>query len=308
MDIETAKRVFGLSSRCYSQDDLKKKYKILALKLHPDKNGNTLEATQAFQSMNQAYSVLMLQIDKTSVGEMYSDSENYSNIFFNYIKTFFKMKDNDTDFLINILNDIIHNYASISFNAMLESMEPSTLLKLHETLEKYHAVIKMDNEIFEEIIHAINIKIKTHNIIILNPSLKDVIQNNISVVRVEDAVFYVPLWHSELHYRTESTNQRNYLIVKCIPVLPDHVSIDTNNELHVDVTADVKELIKSKDGLMSIKLFENENIVLNIKDLNILSHQTIVLKNNPLALPVISLTDIYDVSTKSLIYVHVRLI
>jgi hypothetical protein len=191
---------------------------------------------------------------------------------------------------------------------MLESMEPSTLLKLHETLEKYHAVIKMDNEIFEEIIHAINIKIKTHNIIILNPSLKDVIQNNISVVRVEDAVFYVPLWHSELHYRTESTNQRNYLIVKCIPVLPDHVSIDTNNELHVDVTADVKELIKSKDGLMSIKLFENENIVLNIKDLNILSHQTIVLKNNPLALPVISLTDIYDVSTKSLIYVHVRLI
>jgi len=59
---------------------------------------------------------------------------------------------------------------------------------------------------------------------------------------------------------------------------------------------------------MSIKLFENENIVLNIKDLNILSHQTIVLKNNSLALPVISLTDIYDVSTKSLIYVHVRLI
>ena len=142
----------------------------------------------------------------------------------------------------------------------------------------------------------------------MNPSLKDVIQNNISVVRVEDAVFYVPLWHSELHYRTESTNQHKYLIVKCIPVLPDHVSIDTNNELHVDVTADVKELIKSKDGLMSIKLFENENIVLNIKDLNILSHQTIVLKNNPLALPVISLTDIYDVSTKSLIYVHVRLI
>ena len=79
-----------------------------------------------------------------------------------------------------------------------------------------------------------------NNIIVLNPSLKDVLQNHISVLQHANQTFYVPLWHSELHYRVDLDKQ---LIVKCMPVLPDHMSIDVNNELHIDVRADIKELL-----------------------------------------------------------------
>ena len=44
-------RVMGLKRSC-SQEDLKKKYRKLALKYHPDKSGGT---TELFQKMKDAY-------------------------------------------------------------------------------------------------------------------------------------------------------------------------------------------------------------------------------------------------------------
>ena len=62
MSSKDARTVLGVS-RDFSLAELKKRYHILALKLHPDKNGNTLEATAAFQRLNAAYRVLMLEIN-----------------------------------------------------------------------------------------------------------------------------------------------------------------------------------------------------------------------------------------------------
>ncbi|CAK9300221.1 unnamed protein product [Gordionus sp. m RMFG-2023] len=41
-----------------NQDDIKKAYRKLALRLHPDKNLNNPEATERFQQVNRAYAVL----------------------------------------------------------------------------------------------------------------------------------------------------------------------------------------------------------------------------------------------------------
>ena len=58
------------------------------------------------------------------------------------------------------------------------------------------------------------------------------------------------VWHSELHYRIESEHDASkQLIVKCMPELPEHMSIDANNELHIDVRADIKELLNRGSGV-----------------------------------------------------------
>ena len=46
----------------FSLAELNKRYRILALQMHPDKNGNSPEATAAFQELNTAYNLFLRSI------------------------------------------------------------------------------------------------------------------------------------------------------------------------------------------------------------------------------------------------------
>lgn len=318
MNIKDARTMLGVSRDC-SLVELKKRYHILALKLHPDKNGNTVEATAAFQKLNQAYRLLLLDVDLNGdASKMHTDADednhSYSNIFMNFIKSLFSKKhksENDEDarmnpVLMDLLHRIVNDYASVSVNLLLDSLDPTMLFQLYETLEQYNAAVRMDDGIFDEITRVIREKMQKNNFIILKPSLKDVIQNNISVVQFEGQTFYVPLWHSELHYRIEATNKQ--LIVKCMPELPEHMSIDANNELHIDVRADIKELLNRGSGVLRIPLYDSEFVELQVRELHVMSRQTIVLRNNNYGISLICSTNIYDVANKAPICVHVHLV
>lgn len=318
MNVKDARAILGVSRDC-SLVELKKRYHILALKLHPDKNGNTVEATAAFQKLNQAYRLLLLDVDLNGdASKIHADEDNYtySNIFMNFVKSLFSKKrksENDEDVgvnpvLMDLLHRIVNDYASVSVNLLLDSLDPTMLFQLYETLEQYNAAVRMDDGIFDEITRVIREKMQKNNFIILKPSLKDVIQNNISVVQFEGQTFYVPLWHSELHYRIESEHDASkQLIVKCMPELPEHMSIDANNELHIDVRADIKELLNRGSGVLRIPLYDSEFVEVQVRELHVMSRQTIVLRNNKYGISLICSTNIYDVANKAPICVHVHL-
>jgi hypothetical protein len=321
MNLKDARTLLGVSRDC-SLAELNKRYRIMALKLHPDKNGNTPEATTAFQELNEAYQTLLpgANPDANEANEANNndndndnntDNATYSTIFMTFMKSLFKRKDsNESDrgnqVLLDLLHRIVHDYASVSVNAALDSLDPSVLFQLYETLEQYNSAVSMDARIFEEITRIIREKMQKNNIVVLNPSLKDVIQNNISVLQYEGQTFYVPLWHSELHYRLEGSDKQ--LIVKCMPVLPDHMSIDANNELHIDVRADIKELLNLSPGVLRIPLYDSECVELQVRELHIKSRQTVILNNNVHGISLICATNIYDVSNKAPICVHVQVV
>ena len=323
MNLKDARTMLGVSRDC-SLTELNKRYRIMALKLHPDKNGNTPDATTAFQELNEAYQTLLpgANPDANEANDS-NDEDNaynvtYSNIFMNFMKSLFKRKDNykkdESDrvnqVLLDLLHRIVHDYASVSVNAALDSLDPSVLFQLYETLEQYNTAVSMDARIFEEITRIIREKMQKNNIIILKPSLKDIIQNNISVLQFEGQTFYVPLWHSELHYRTQTQggSDEKQLIVKCMPDLPDHMSIDANNELHIDVRVDIKETLNLNAGVLRIPLYDLECVELQVRELHIKSRQTVILRNNIYGISLICATDIYDVSNKAPICVHVQLV
>ena len=312
-------------SRDFSLEELNKRFRILALRLQPDKNGNTPEATAAFQELNAAYRLLLPGVnDRTNkysgagagagAGvDANADIETYSNIFMNFMKSLFRSERNpqqdDADgvnpILLDLLHRIVHDYASGSVNAALDSLDPSVLFQLYDTLEQYNAAVSMDARVFEEITRTLREKMQKNNIIVLRPSLKDVLQNNISVLQYEGQTFYVPLWHSELHYRVEGSDKQ--LIVKCVPVLPDHMSIDANNELRIDVRADIRELLNRSGGVLRIPLYDDECVELKVGDLHIKSGQIIVLQNNKFGISLICSNDIYEVKNKAPIRVCVQL-
>jgi len=321
MNVKDARAILGVSRDC-SLNELKKRYHILALKLHPDKNGNTVEATAAFQKLNEAYRLLLLDVDANGdASKMHADedSHSYSNIFMNFIKSLFLSKhksENDEDVRMNpvlmeLLHRIVNDYASVSVSLLLDSLDPTMLFQLYETLEQYNAAVRMDIGIFDEITRIIREKMQKNNFIILKPSLKDVIQNNISVVQFEGQTFYVPLWHSELHYRIEGEHEHDaskQLIVKCMPDLPEHMSIDANNELHIDVRADIKDLLNRGSGVLRIPLYDSEFVEVQVRELHIIPRQTVILRNNKSGISLICSNDIYDVRNKAPICVHVHLI
>ena len=319
MNLKDARTTLGVSRDC-SLAELNKRYRIMALKLHPDKNGNTPEATTAFQELNEAYQTLLPganpdanEANEANDNDNNADNATYSTIFMTFMKSLFKRKDrNESDrgnqVLLDLLHRIVHDYASVSVNAALDSLDPSVLFRLYETLEQYNSAVSMDARVFEEITRIIREKMQKNNIVILNPSLKDVIQNNISVLQFGGQTFYVPLWHSELHYRIEAGSDEKQLIVKCMPVLPDHMSIDANNELHIDIRADIKEMLNLSPGVLRIPLYDSECVELQVRELHIKSRQTVLLKNNVHGISLICATDIYDVSNKAPICVHVHLV
>ena len=57
--IKNARMVLGLASdKKYTLDDLKRKYRIAALKNHPDKHFNSDESTAKFKEINEAYDMI----------------------------------------------------------------------------------------------------------------------------------------------------------------------------------------------------------------------------------------------------------
>jgi hypothetical protein len=323
-----AREVMGVSRDC-SLRELNKQYRILALRLHPDKNGDTPEATLAFQELNTAYQLLLSSAPAHDANDAndasgHDDAPNaananatYAHIFTSFITSLFRTKTAATanathldadrrHALLDLLYRIVHDYASLSVSAALDALDPSALFQLYETLEQYNAAICMDARIFKEITHLIREKMQKNNIVVLNPSLKDVLQNNISVLHFGKQTFYVPLWHSELHYHVDGSDKQ--LIVKCMPVLPDHMTIDVNNELHIDVRADVKELLNRSSGALRIPLYDDVCVELKTADLRILPRQTVVLQNNAHGISLICANDIYEVSKRAPICVHVCLV
>lgn len=327
--INDARIIIGVS-RDFSISELNKKFRILALRLHPDKNGNSPEATTAFQELNAAYRMLLpfaindrtnkytdsgmdTCVDTDTSAD--TDNESYYNIFMNFMKSLLrperKSQRDDVEginpFLLDLLHRIVHDYASVSVNAALDSLDPSVLFQLYDMLEQYNATVSMDSHIFEEITQTIREKMQKNNIVILRPSLKDVLQNNISVLQFEGQTFYVPLWHSELHYRINDTDKQ--LIVKCVPELPGHMSIDSNNELHIDVRADIKELLMRSSGTLRVPLYDDVCVELKVSDLRIVSRQIVVLRDTTVrGISLICANDIYDVKKQAPICVHVQLV
>jgi curved DNA-binding protein CbpA len=91
---------------------LKKQFRKLALKNHPDKNGNTMESKESFQKINEAYNFLKKEIKHFKPNEVDKvdeldevSSSLYYDILQSFIKPFFEEKYDEI--LSKIVNDII---------------------------------------------------------------------------------------------------------------------------------------------------------------------------------------------------------
>jgi DnaJ-class molecular chaperone len=285
MNFNKARTILQINTT-FSEVDLKKSYRIMALKYHPDKNPhNQKESEEKFKEIQESYEFLSnhLQYNK----ENNTANSDYNSIFSDFLSSFFS---NGSPEVNNIVNSILRDGQNASIK-LFEKLDKDTAIKIFEFINNYQHILYVSKETVDKLKEIINKKIENDNMIILNPTLEDLLNDNIYVLTFEEEKYFIPLWHDEIYYKNKKNN--NDIVVKCIPELPDNISLDNNNNLIINASFSISDLIKKEFVTYSIGNFTYE---INVCKLYVTSNQQYIIKGKGISL--IQPNEIYDNSKK----------
>jgi hypothetical protein len=282
-----------------STEYLKKQYRKLALKHHPDKNGNTFESNEQFKKINEAYNYLKNEgnhlNDEDENNEQ--DSPLYYDILKGFMKTVFEGKYNDL--MSKIVNDIMVAGKKISVK-LFDDLDKDTALNIYTFLSNNRSILHLKQDILDAIREVVVKKYDNVDVYKLNPSITDLLNNNLYKLNINNELFLVPLWHNESYFDGSGCE----IIVICEPELPEYISIDDDNNIIVERKIyDYHEIhnIILNDGFICVDLGDKE-FQIPLSNLYMKKEQTYKIKNAGLSK---IKKDIYDVSEKSDIIVKV---
>jgi hypothetical protein len=280
---------------------IKKKYHKQALKYHPDKNGNTHESTDKFKQINEAYDYLKREIEEIPNFEKDENDkrdDSNSSLYVDILKMFLGgvIDGKYNEVFTKIVNEFILNYSSISLK-LFDDLDKETAMGIYSFLSKYKNLFHLKQEIIDSIREIIIKKHETTTVYILNPSIDDLLNNNVYKLVLDKNLYLVPLWHTELYFENENENEKEIeIIVLCEPKLDENITIDEDNNLHVTIKVNwSSDFLSTKQNIevnIGTKIFN-----IPIKELFIRSEQYYRIRSG--GLTKINENDIYDVDKKS---------
>ena len=330
--------VLLLNLHCpFTESELKRQYKYYLLKNHPDKNiDNQEEATEKTKSINEAYTYLQKFVENTNEPYGYRNTTDiphnddtfmttvgseYWNIWndflYNYLETHWKIdgQANEMDSRHNqdkifaicskFIQSISLDYDNIAMKCkdVLEKLDKKATKTMLDLIFSYSSLAKFPVNIASQVKESLRtVAEDVHNIIVISPSLLDLIEDNVYVYEKNQEKYFVPLWHHEVVYNIPTEN--NELTVKCTPDLPDHISIDEDNNIHIDVSWNASQLLSTPNDEISYE-FANKTLSIPKQSIVLKKQQKFVLSKGGISR--IDSVDIYNNSNKSDIIFHISL-
>jgi hypothetical protein len=306
MDIKNAFNILEINTYEISYNDLtleylKKKYHKLALRNHPDKNGNTPESNEKFKQINEAYDYLKREIN---INPIENNEDSTSSVYFDVLNIFMKsaMEGKYTEFISKIVSDIVFASKKISLK-LFEDLDKDSALSVYVFLSKHRFILHLTENILEEVRQVVIQKYENVQIFKLNPSINDLLNNNFYKLYLDNELYLVPLWHNESYFDGSGCE----IIVMCEPELPECIKIDDENNIHTEIFIDLKNdipiLLKNNRNLI-VKIGDNE-FTIYLSKLNIKSEQYYKIKNEGISK---IKNDVCDVSEKADIVVKINII
>ena len=232
-----------INNKSVSKEYIKKQYRKLALKYHPDKNGNTEESNERFKKINEAYNYLNNLYSDTEGTDLDIDAESdnyqsslYTDILKGFIRTSFEGK--YSEILSKIVSKIIGAGKKISTD-LFNELDKDNALNIYSFLSINRSTLHLSQEILDLIREIVVKKYDNVEIYKLNPSINDLINNNLYKLYIGDELFLVPLWHNESYFETSSNSE---IMVICEPELENSITIDDDNNICIDIIINVSEL------------------------------------------------------------------
>jgi len=298
MDYYTAFKILEIDiSKIDTKDitlhKLKKQYHKLALQHHPDKNGNTNESTEKFKQIQEAYYYLtnelqFLDLDNENTNENTNENENGSNkhdqeppLYMDILHLFMKsILEGTHDILITkIIKDIVLGCKNISLK-LFDGLDKDMCMTIYNFLSKHRLILHLNESILENIRTIVQQKFDNVLIYKLNPTINDLLNNNIYKLNVNDEICYVPLWIGESYFDISGCE----VIALCEPELPDNILIDENNDIHIiKEISIVNELVNLITNNMNLPIHIADKVFeIPIQQLYMKKEQTYIIKNKGL--------------------------
>lgn len=290
-----------------SLEYLKKQYRKLALKNHPDKNGNTIESNEKFQKINEAYNYLKREINKEEYDmdeETNTESNFNSSVYFDILKKFMEtvFKGDYNEIISKIVNEVINTGKNIS-KKIFDDLDKDTTLNIYSFLSSNRSVLHINEDILCVIRDIVVNKYSNVEVYKLNPSINDLLNNNLYKLYINNELFLVPLWHNESYFESSGCE----IIVICEPELNKNITIDDNNnicvEKEISLYNQLPEIILNNEPI-KIQIGEKE-INIYASELYMKREQYYRFKNEGLSK---IKKDIYDVTEKTDIIVKIKLV
>ena len=287
MNYKKARDLLDLNDK-FNSKDIKKAYYKKALLYHPDKNPN---GESMFKQINEAYIYLQNNFDP--------DTKRENLSFFYFLNNFILPNGEINKPLINqSLQNLMKNYEK-NIIKIFQKMNKENSISIYKFVCKHSDILSISVDILKDMKSILHKKMISDNIIILNPSIDDLLNDKIYKLEFNNRMFYIPLWHNEIFYDISD----NDLIVKCIPELKPELSIDNNNNIYYKVYSTIQKVFEERN--ITIKLAENKQWDIPSQKLCIAPHQIYTLEEQGLFC--INNNNIYDTKKRAHIYIELYL-
>ena len=298
MNFEKACSILELKST-FTKIELKKAYYRLALKYHPDKNPDDFESNEKFRELHEAYKFLgdSINIENEDLINEENETINFKSLFNKFINLMTE-KRIDVTTILSTVKTLKQNYQSISIK-VFEDLHKETAISVLEYIENFSGVLGIKNDIIHAMKKIIKDKTKNDTLIILNPTLENLFNEDVYELKYDEHTHYVPLWHDEITYDLSGQS----ITVKCIPDIPEHVYIDQKNNINININIAICDIL---DRIyIPIKL-GNKTFDITVEELNIKKTQQYVFYDY--GIPVINVANLFDNKKKSNIIVNITLV
>ena len=309
MDINTAKDILEIDDiNIISMHTLKKNYHKLALKYHPDKHGNSVESNNHFKKITQAYETLRKKIVTNETGGGYDEEpetfENDKHAYFKVLHLFISelLKGKYTAIFFDILKSIIFDGCNVFTIKLFETLNKEEGLDLYNFISKYKNIFHINQQTLDIVKSIIIEKCKESTIFILNPSVEDLFENNLYKLYINNILYIVPLWHSEVCFDTS----QNEIIVRCVPELPNNVYIDDDNNLIVNIRVELNNSLLN-EKFIPCKI-SNQEFNIPVNELSLKKNQQYVFTNKGISKINYNDNDIdiYDITEKADVIINIH--
>ena len=171
-------------------------------------------------------------------------------------------------------------------------------LEIYSFLVTYRDFLQLSDTLLQKMLTIIHQKSVHDNIVILNPTINDLLQDKIYKLEIFNRTFYVPLWHNEVVFDISGAD----LIVKNIPELDMNTVIDNHNNIHYYVSDSIQRCLLSSELTM---ILGEKKYSIPSSQLTIVREQTHILRNQGILLA--DHTDLYNTERRGHMYIHITL-